>query len=744
MKFRLLVLPVAMVAAIGIPCIFQVSSGVHFKGPALDFGMPPPRATMYAREWEPQSDNAIRRPGTMYGIGGYGDDWEAEEHEGKRKENADRRAMRRSRELEMAGRLTQAAAIYRSLGDAGNFTASRLELFATPGIANAGGLPQFLDATHPLGKAKLPSEAAAGPLLKPWIAYANAHSASDYLSVAHRYPASSRAAAALIMAGRQCSQAQKPPTADLQLADGAFRQLLTRYPKSRFAWDARGGLARIDYLRGRLDVAVKRYEEQFRSAENDAEKTNALASIAFCARAAGNRVAQAYSYLRLYDANRESDPFPYENMLVGTMHRFNGADSRGFWKRLRNDPPMLATYCEWRATAESPDAGLTRLAAPSLKLAAGTPYEGRIAGALARVSLEHGDVKTAARYARIAGNSAGPDEKALGTYILATVDRRANRLTSARDGYRSIVQNYPKSYLAGGARESLALVSERLGDLATAMDQYIALNYTYDVAYLSDMRMTPAELASYVRSHPKRQDLRYTLGMRYLRKHEWSAAEAALRPLTWKQRYDLTYGKDSSWSGDDGKPQDPMVTLRDLRKLDGAVKSARGTAARATALTALGDYYYAHKCLLLYSNPAWSGQRDYSVSFSWNEKAADKRDEAALRMHYDEHECYSQALACYREVVKRYPKSKSAGHAAYWAAVSAEHLSNMAPFWRWRERGDDLQGDAVRLMAVAMKSGDAAIRKKATKYHGVFQKERASTRAAFAQEKAPPRRWMED
>lgn len=745
MKTRIFALALLLPAALALPCAVERLSGVHFKNPSIDFGQPPARLRTYPGTGEV---DAGWRPGTRY-LYDYDDRFDPSSDERTRPDpegqaaRAAMRLIRSARNAEARGRLGLARRIYASLGRAGAFVAARQELLATPaieehGLAGVRGLATYLRATHPFsgGRVLLPTEVA--PVLRPWLAYARAGSPADYLALASACPDSSRAPAALVMAGRLLTQRKGPSLVDLQTANLAFHRLIARYPRSRFVWDAQGGLGRIDYLRGRFDVAVRRYEGQAQKAATFDERTRALNSIAVCA--VGNRSARAYTFLRLFDANLEKgNPFPYEGLMKLTLEHFTGADARTFWTRLHNDPPRLATYVEWRATNGGVTTDLQGLAAPALRLAPGTRTQGRIAAALARVTLRNGQTARTTAFARLAARVGGPDERALAAYVLATLDRRAGRFAAARRGYQRLLATASKSYLAGGARENLAVVSERLGDWGAAMDQYRALGYQGDIAYLADVRMTPPQLAAYVRKHPQVDGLRYTLAMRHLRRGEWNAAERVLRDFSARRRRWLTSA--IPYNGEEGGLQDPLATVRALRRLDRAVRRASNREAKAAALVRMGDYYYNHRYLLLYSGPVWQGMRDTSVAFSWNPAVATADDDRALHVHFDEHECYAQAFARYRRVVREFPHTRVAPTAAYRAAVAEERLSNMAVYWRWRENRDDRQGDAVRLLGLAAKSPNPTLSAKARKYAKVFADERAETRRAFAEDKAPARRW---
>lgn len=116
-------------------------------------------------------------------------------------------------------------------------------------------------------------------------------------------------------------------------------------------------------------------------------------------------------------------------------------------------------------------------------------------------------------------------------------------------------------------------------------------------------------------------------------------------------------------------------------------------------------------------------------------------DERATARHHDEHEAVSQALRCFRKIVREYPETPHAPMAAYQGASALERLSNFSPFWRWRDRDAHLMGEAVRLMRFAELRGDPGLAKKGRKYHRVFRQEYTADRMAFAKEKASKRRF---
>jgi outer membrane protein assembly factor BamD (BamD/ComL family) len=752
MKGRWIAIPLAFVAAVAMSHVYTVTEGVHFKAAyqPIDFGLPPSRraTTMYDL-----GTQYAWRPGTEYVQGTYTDRaWEAKERAREYRKREVPRLLRLAREAERHGRRDKALAAYRDLqrqgmGDAA-FVRTRIDLFKELGGQTVPELAAYLDAVPLSPRARKALPETRTPILRPYVEYeavtrapatSPREAAERFLGIAHRYPRSSRAPACLIMAARALTQAPDAAksTANLRLADFALRELLRRYPSSRFAWDARGGLGRIDYLRRRYAEAYRHYEIQVREAHNDAQRERALTSILICDRTRGRRDAMAGTYLRMLDQIA-----PKSFVLVrleGLLDRFDAVDARRFGERLRRDPILLERYANYRMDFTKPTDDLFRFAhVPGIT---GRTLAQMASGALA---LKNGPrAERLARRALSLPNRS--DSHPLATFVLATLDRRADRRQEARNRYREILRRWPAGYLAGGSRENLALLEERLDNLPGALDQYTALDYREDFAYMVDARMTSRQLAHYIDSrpeHPRRALMIYTLGLRYLREERWDAADWAFRRLTPRQRKALTAA--SEWVAQGGGLQDPVATLRALRRLDANVRRAKGQEAKAKALLTMGDYFYHHHDLLLYSPQLWKGVRTEAFAFSWNASVATPADDRALARHHEDHEAFAQALRRYRRVVRDYPRTKTAPVAAYWGACAANRLAHMAPYWRWYERKTDLLGESVRLMRFAERAQNPKLAAKARKYGKVFRIEREKARAAFGAEKPPRRRFSRE
>lgn len=745
MKLRWIAVPFVFAAVLAAGHVYQVINGVHFKvrGEEVDFGLPPSR---FSDKTVNPISYAEWRPGTAYTDPDY-DEWlKIEAWEGRRRVNQNA-LYRKAREAEQRDDRAAALAIYRQMDKRGlgasGFVRGRIDLFTAVGSRPVDGLSAFLDATARGPKPPQSWSATNDPAFAPFVAYERALATPsdgakltpDLIAVAERYPESPRAPAALIMASRALTQERRDwyPPADLRAASGAVHLLLHRYPKSRFAWAARGELGRIAFVQKRYAEALRHYDIQVAGAKDRTEKRKALTSILLTEDAWGRRDRVAATCLRLMPFAKQRGYVVLR--LAESLGFFDAKDALRFGKALRADPALLAEYLEYRTDFTTPTKDLFRFSTTpritSLSLAR-----------LASVALKLKDAPRAKRYAsRALQRLDERDAHALATFTLATLDRRANRKVAARDKYESILYRWPKSYLAGGARENLALLNEQLGDLGNALDQYTELGYHEDFAYLIDARMSSAELAHYIATRPrhaKRSTLIYTLGMRYLREGKWARAERAFGTLSTYQRRYLTSGNQYI---DEGGLQDPKASLKALRGLDRKVDQARGREAKAAALYAMGDYYYRHRQLLLYSAPAWEGVRSVAFSHSWNAAVAQPEDDRALARHHDEHEAVAQALKIFRRVVRDYPGTEAAPKAAYWGACAASRLSDYAEYWRWRDRDGHLRAEAVRLMRFAKRAKDPKLAKKAEKYYGVFRADYANARMTFAKEKSLERRF---
>ena len=213
------------------------------------------------------------------------------------------------------------------------------------------------------------------------------------------------------------------------------------------------------------------------------------------------------------------------SILETTLLRYDakGTDSEGDYDDRET---------EWKTKRENITKGeRTRIVAFSRRLMDRYPTL-RLGGAFAlraaQASLELDQNENASQFTRRAlQGRLNAAERSQALWVLGVAEHRLKHFSSARDSFNTLLHDYPDSELAEGARRNLAMAAEDSGDLEGALEQYIALNYTDDVAYFVDALMTREQLAGFIDSHPespKLNELKYALGVRYLRSNQWDLA----------------------------------------------------------------------------------------------------------------------------------------------------------------------------------------------------------------------------
>lgn len=741
---RLACIPLTLAAVAAFSHVGFVIRGIHLKGTPADFGVPP-RKYGFGYDVMGMDDGVAWRPGTSYW---YEDDVDGDGNPSNTMVQSTRKLMLKGRAFEQSGKFAQATGVYRDMLHRGLGGVSelkeRIELLSHATSSTKGvGVVLASIGSGATRRLPMPNEVAAS--LKPFVAYHRADDLADrdaranaFVIVAERYPSSSRAEPALIMAARTAlAEGDQAVHRDLRraIASAALSKLLSSYPSTRFRCNAVGWQARLSFLSGDFSTAEAKYRQQLSLAATLPDKQSALDSIANCAASRGRIDLAAAAYLQKFGLAK-ANPYTDVYALRGALDEFKGLDARRFSLLLGSDPDLLVSYLSYRIqfTDLTPDVlqfGTTK--------AARNP---QVALRLAEAAIKLEKTADARKFVdRACGGKLSDEQAALAQFIQGTLALRTGNRELARAKFSAIASR--NTYLANGAMENLILIAERQGRLGDALDLYNKLGYQQDFAYLVDARMTTAELASYL--HRKdachRPLLTYTLGMRYLRESNWDAADRTFKKLTTAQRSALT--APPAWYISDTSTQDPLATLTALRSLDHAAKAATDGEARAAALYKLASYYYTHGSLLLYSPQLWNGDRAYSIGFSWNANSATEVDQRALSTHHSEHESLMHALRICQSIVKNYPKTAAAGPAAYRGACAAERLSNLSAYWRWVDYQKDIYGESVRLMKLA--TDDPNLGKAAAKYGVVFAEERKEARADVQwNESLPMRQFHKD
>lgn len=613
---------------------------------------------------------------------------------------------------------------------------------------------------------------ARDPNLADNVAYLRAacvHTASNkgdayeaFAAVARLHPRGEKREAALFMAGRVAmlssdvglggeaatveDPCREPGCRDegWVRAQKNFKQLLADYPRGRYAPDARGWLAYLDYRVGDTAGALAGYYRLLADDSNPPARDAAAISLRLMRHHASAtdldalerdladepEAALAYAYHSVY------------NYAAGDNLHVPGEDEE------EEDCPEgpYQGECErrreqhsWALRARAEEAELRRAADFASRMVARYPGA-RVGGAflvrLAGAQLELGRPKPAleaARRALLSGVSG--EERARALWAEGLAEYYLKDYAAARRSLGRVVAESPRSELARRAGELAAVAAEDAGDLEGALEQYLLIGYEPDVAYFVDVLLTPDQLASFVARHdasPRRDELLYASGLRFMRASRYAEARAAFsRVRTNADSYSLSsahYGYRNAYSeSGPGHPkmnfrhefwvdyEEPdtapfegeaggargrdtrvyadwltrdMRTLSDLEGLQSDVDRARGDDERAEALYQLASYFYEGE-LLFYNPAAWRGMRAEMIN-SLGESSYRAPAEAQKVWDYvQEHEGAARALALYLEVVRLYPRTRAAGDSLYTAILCHQRLSSFNGYWRtmYDERG---------------------------------------------------------
>lgn len=733
---RVVVTFIGVLSGTSIACYFGIARGVHLKYNAVDFGAPPPR---FSRGYSDATQ--AWRPGTEYfswspdGELTYG----REDPKVRKVSHLLEKAFNREMRLE----LTAASQIYRQLvvADPGKKESylQRLDLLKSVN-RNTEGLKGYLKATrltYPSSTRSIPS--SLGSDLRPYAAFEKAKASSDragLLAITRQYPRSSVAELSCFSALKLSLVGKVDLLQARQIID-EFRKL---WPHSRHQFALANWETRIDYLKGRYDVASAKYRALLPRASTISERKGLLDSQILCAKATGKKSSIALAYLDCYRLAANLDNRHYAtNRLEESLEKFDAKSANEFANEIKKSPARLCTYIEYRLDSQAPGQDVIELEKPAIAISKRSPYRARVLARLSEAALRLKQYPLATRLAGSSLHSKGsPNDHGLATYVLASLDSRNGQRKKAVRKFEKVVHSYRTSYLALAARENLALLYERERQLGKALDQYFALGYNTDVAYLIDVRMTPSDLRDYVNGHPRHEmikKLRFSLGMRWFRSHKWTQAIRLFESLSAKERLRFMGKSDEGfWMEEGSKLYDPLVTCRQLQVLDSKVKIA-GREQKANRLLEMADYYYSHRNLLLYNGALWHGMRAMAFASSWNTDVAGKSDDLALAMHHREHEAMYQSLILARQVVAGFPHTETAKRAAYRAACAAERLCHFNEYWRWESVRKGLGPEAVRMMKFAAKSKDATLAKKAAKYAKVFAQDQDMMAPRFVPDK---------
>ena len=488
----------------------------------------------------------------------------------------------------------------------------------------------------------------------------------------------------------------------------AMNQLLHDYPHGKFTYATlenrayllrRGGelaLGAADYYRmlgHPSDVRVRlRAKEALRLLGEDFG-TDAILSQIEKELANEPQAALTYAYHRIYNHAVDTSYLQVEERC---SHCNDSEDWQSFEKQRGQD------------TARK-NAGLTelhRVASFATTMMRHYPNAG-ISGAfvlrVAQAQIELQNFREALSLATkaLSFNRSG-DLRAEALWIKGSAEHRLKDFKAARSSFTRLVNEFPKSHLTEGARRLLAMVAEDAGDLEEALEQYIALNYDYDVAYFLDVLLTPEQLAKFIARHPNLEDhdlFVYSLGLRHLRNGQWEKARTEFTKI---QTFNCKIG--DYWLPGNSKPSNPkwgerpatasgkicaervlsdIKTTNDLERLEQQISLAQGDEAKAEAMYQFASYQFESSQLLFYNPAIWGGARTSllcDLDESGNYRAP---NEAKVLYEYmQSHENLSHTIPTYLELARRYPNTRAAKDGLYTAAVAHRRLLNYNSYWR--------------------------------------------------------------
>jgi hypothetical protein len=708
--------------ALVLACGGGYGDTVHFND-VPDFGVPPPPLVIGA--WEESTSRPIPSSG-RYDEGGYEESWKREE---ARRATA-KKATQQAFEFEGRGDYAAAAGAWATVRSntptdpaqleegavPAEFARDREEVLRQATKATKATVETYLRLTDRLRKEpkaadvvaeleKLAEATEAGPL-RAHARYALASRLYDdgkYDEAASAYEAAAalggpRQEPALMMAIRATlhgrtgwEEAERADAAHVAHGRELIDRLLKLNPQTRFRASAEGWRLRAAYL-------------------------------------AGERVPALQGYLRHLAAARDVDgQVSLLSSIRKVVESLKPEEAKAFRASVLVDPTLLQPYLDYRLYhTESTPAQLTSLVSFANEVLAKKPnakLSSEVEARLAEIAYLQGDSKRARSYAE--RSLAEPDgaRADLATYIRAAALAKSGLREPAREALAGYETRFKNSYLRLAAVEQRALNNERLGRWEDALADYQTLNYTGDLAYLIDVRMTPAQVEAYAREKKDRVWARLAAGYRRLRLGDYDAAATWFESIPTPERRKLTEAgsRGYAWLEPDSpnspldRIPDPLTTARELGKLS-QDKSAKG-------LYAFASYFYDRRNLLLYNAAAWKGLRA-SLGWGWNEKIATPEDEAARRRHHFEHECLWRARVACLELAKRYPKDPLAPRALYRAATATRRLANFNPWWRVDNEKTDRYAEAASLLRrVYTEYPKAPLAKNARKYEKVFRQE---------------------
>lgn len=499
-------------------------------------------------------------------------------------------------------------------------------------------------------------------------------------------------------------------------AVAGFKRVMTEYPRGRYFNDARGWVA---YLMLRKDDRAAALVEYYRLLSDPADENarlEAACSLKLVRHHATDeelsrveaqiadepQVALTYAYHSLfnYSINPDSSEPDFESINDANGQYDAETSSRLHAEKIRDWKKAQAAV--GRRIVERILTFSRHLMDRHPKLAVGSAFALRAAEA----SLELGNNEDAVRFAnRALQSGVQRNYRAQTLWTIGVAEHNLKHFVSARRNLETLLRDYPDSGLTTGARRLLAIVAEDSGDIDGALQQYIVLKYTVDIAYFVDTLMTIEQLTQFIHRHPdspEKNNLTYSLGLRLLRANRWNDARARFAKVESVKNPDNSFfgcvgatekctdPKGPAWEPD---TEHPMIThellmldiqtANDLERLEKDVSRATDNETAAEAMYQLASYQYEASSLLFYNPVLWNGNRYWHLSyFALDGMFRAPNESQRLFAYMQEHETLARALKIYLEVVDHYPNTRAARDALYTAAVCHDRLSGYNPYWR--------------------------------------------------------------
>lgn len=284
-----------------------------------------------------------------------------------------------------------------------------------------------------------------------------------------------------------------------------FQKLIQKYPNGRYSNDSRGWLAFL-YKRGsERELALAEYykllgnltDRNARLAakeslhiigyEYDDETLDRLEKLI----AGDVNTAMAYAYHRIYDYSID---LTYQESYFSY---YDGSNEE--WQRRLSEKQRVA---DAHKAGKHELSRIVRFATAMMKRYPQARISGGFVLRFAESQMElqnFSEAKKLASKALLMGLSGELRAQAL--WIKGSGEHQGKDLRAARATFNQLIAEFPDMKLTEGARRLLALTAEDQGDLETALEQYLALHYDYDVAYFIDVLLPTDRLAKFVSNH---------------------------------------------------------------------------------------------------------------------------------------------------------------------------------------------------------------------------------------------------